>query len=107
MHVASEGSSGTAHGREFSIGESRKSSLSCQTNWKEIALLVCCVAMIIMGALWVANVLPFAAGGGGIILPFVSFGAQIEGGFCIAIGSIAGAVILARAFSSRFRNLTD
>lgn len=71
----------------------------------DVILLVGSIALIVIGSLWVAGMLTH--GGYGVILPGYSFGATVEGGFCIAVGGIALAVILGRMCSPRFREFTN
>jgi hypothetical protein len=67
---------------------------------KDITLLILATALVVIGSLWVAGI--FSTGGNmGVILPFVNFGAAIEGGTCIALGAATIAIIFGRIFSPR------
>ena len=76
-----------------------------KTSCLEKCVLIMGLFLVVMGSLWVSGV--FSPGNMGVILPMHSFGAAVEGGFCIALGSNSTLGVVGRMLSPRFRNCTN
>ena len=73
-----------------------------KTSSQDICILVVSIALFVIGILWVAGVFTLS-GNQGVILPGISFGASVEGGFCIGLATFGAALAISRMISPRIR----
>lgn len=63
-----------------------------QISCKESAIIICALAAIVIGSLWVTGI--YDSQGYGVIFPGSYFGAAVEGGVLIGVGVLALPIIL-------------